>query len=274
MTSNSTINSNVSNCINTSTASNAINITSTGTAANTYTIHTGSPYYNDVLTTTTNINPWTVEISGQSLEDYIKDICKSYELKSFENELKSIETTKENTKMKAFGKFNFGPITDGSVAMSMYGVAVKNTAGEYVVYDENKDEIISVDGLTFDGTNMIFAMPVALKNVQMGDVIIHNKHYCYVMDGDENLLQIIDITDGSVKEIMPTKSPFGFNFVTKVASLVDMGKASADSPFGDNFLAYMMMANGGIDKKMLPFVLMMQKDQKMDPMLMMALMST
>lgn len=255
MTSNSTINSNVSNCI--STASNAINITSTGTAANTYTIHTGSPYYNDVCTT--NINPWTVDIGGQSLEDYIKGVCESFELKA-------VTETKENTKMKAFGKFNFGPITDGSVAMSMYGVAVKNTAGEYVVYDENKDEIISVDGLTFDGANMIFAMPVALKDVQMGDVIIHNKHYCYVMDGDENLLQIIDITDGSVKEIMPTKSPFGFNFVTKVTSLVDMGKASADNPFGDNFLAYMMMVNGGIDNKMLP-LLMMQKGDKMDPML-------
>ena len=119
---------------------------------------------------------------------------------------------------------------------------------------------------------MIFAMPVALKDVQLGDLIIHNKHYCYVMDGDENVLNVIDINDGSIKDIMPTKSPFGFNFVTKITSLMNAGKPSEDSPFGDNFMMYFMMMNGEIDKKMLP-LLMMQGKGQIDPMMFMILCS-
>lgn len=167
----------------------------------------------------------------------------------------------------AFGKFQFGPIKDNSVALSIRGVAVKNTAGEWVCYDEKNDEIVNVDNLTFDCANMIYAMPVALKDIQIGDLIIHNKHYCYVLDGDDNVLNVIDVSDGSIKDIMPTKSPFGFNFVTKVTSFMDCGKPDAENPFGDNFMMFMLMQNEKMDKNnILPF-LMMQKDNKIDPLM-------
>lgn len=234
---------------------NTINVSSGTSASNTYTYTIPSYNWNDCITTT-NINPWTVSIGDVSLEDYIKQICDS--------ELKN-ETTKEEKKTMTT-KFNFGPITDGSVKLSMRGIAVKNTTGEYVCYDDMKDEIVSVDGMTMDCGEMIYAMPVALKDVEMGDLIIHNKHYCYVMDGDENILNVLDISDGTVKDIMPTKSPFGFNFVTKVTSLINLGKASADSPFGDNFFTYIMMMNGKLDKSLLPLI-MTQTDQKIDPMM-------
>ena len=246
---------------NITTASNVYDntvYTSNTTAASHYTF-TIPADYNNVITST-NISPNTISIDGKSVEEYVKEICDSMHV------VKSTsETTKENKKMK-FGKFNFGPITDGSVAMSIRGLAVKNTAGEFVAYDDKNDEIVEVTGMTFDCGNMIFAVPVALKDVAMGDVIIHNKHYCYVMDGDETVLNVIDVSDGTIKDIMPAKSPFGFNYVTKVVSLMDIGKASADSPFGDNFLTMMYMMGGDIDNKMLP-LLMMQKGGKIDPML-------
>ena len=231
--------------------------TSTGNSY-TYTIHSDPTWA--VGDISTSIDPNNIYVNGKNMNDYIKEICES-----MSGSTSKSETTKENKKMK-FGKFNFGPITDGSVAMSIRGLAVKNTAGEFVAYDDKNDEIIEVTGMTFDCGNMIFAVPVALKDVAMGDVIIHNKHYCYVMDGDENVLNVIDVSDGTIKDIMPAKSPFGFNYVTKVISLMDIGKASADSPFGDNFLTMMYMMGGDIDNKMLP-LLMMQKGDKIDPML-------
>lgn len=246
---------------NMTTASNVYDntvYTSNTTAASSYTF-TIPADYNNVITST-SINPNTISIDGKSVEEYIREICDSMHVVKSKS-----ETTKENKKMK-FGKFNFGPITDGSVAMSIRGLAVKNTAGEFVAYDEKNDEIVEVTGMTFDCGNMIFAVPVALKDVAMGDVIVHNKHYCYVMDGDETVLNVIDVSDGTIKDIMPAKSPFGFNYVTKVISLMDIGKASADSPFGDNFLTMMYMMGGNIDSKILP-LLMMQKGDKMDPMM-------
>ena len=177
------------------------------------------------------------------------------------------KTIEEETNKMAFGKFQFGPIKDNSVTLSIRGVAVKNTADEWVCYDEKNDEIVNVDNLTFDCANTIYAMPVALKDIQIGDLIIHNKHYCYVLDGDDNVLNVIDVSDGSIKDIMPTKSPFGFNFVTKVTSFVDCGKPDAENPFGDNFMMFMLMQNEKMDKNnILPF-LMMQKDNKIDPLM-------
>lgn len=239
----------------TSTTSN-LNISTGTSASNVYTYTINTPSWNDYIIDTSAISN-SLNICGKSIEDYVKEIC--------ENELKG------DKKTMAENKFKFGPIKDGTVAFSMRGIAVKNSSGEWVCYDEKTDEIVSVDGMTMQNSEMIFAMPVALKDVKMGDLIIHNKHYCYVMDGDESILSVIDISDGSVKDIMPTKSPFGFNFVTKVMSPINIGTPSADSPFGDNYMLYMMMMNGSIDKSMLP-MLMMQKGQ-IDPMLMMVLCS-
>ena len=232
------------------------------------TINSGDTYTGNSITTgttpfatydsyTVNLPP-SICIDGESAESYVHRIVDDFLNPKNKND-------KENKTMK-FGKFNFGPITDGSVVMSMYGLAVKNTSGEYVCYDDQKEEVIDVTGLTFDQNNMIYAIPTAIKDIACGDMIIHNKHYCYIVDGDDTSLSVIDISDGTVKDILPTKSPFGFNFVTKVISLMNMGKASADSPFGDNFLTMMLLMNGNIDNKMLPF-LMMQKDNKMDPMM-------
>lgn len=251
----------------TMTISNSVNVGTGSTAGNAY-VYSTTTYPNTNSTWQINIpnsnfEPYNITIDGKTLNDYLRD-CVSEEL------TKSKEEKKD---MFGFSKFQFGPIKDGSVALSIRGVAVKNAAGEWVCYDEKADEIVSVDGLTFDCSGMIYAMPVAIKDIQMGDVIIHNKHYCYVMDGDENLLQVIDVSDSSVKEIMPTKSPFGFNFITKVVSLIDTKGANADNPFG-NVLPFMMMKDGNFDDIM-PLLLMNGNGGfKMDnPMMMYFLMS-
>ena len=59
------------------------------------------------------------------------------------------------------------------------------------------------------------------------------------------------------RTILPQKSPFGFNYVTKVISLIKPGAASGETPFG-NMLPFMMLSGSMESNDMLPFLLMSQ----------------
>lgn len=244
----------------TSTTSNITIDCSNTTAASNYSwaTTTAIPYDTWNLNTTVTTPNWVTTIGGKTIEEIVDEVIQK-------NAKQEGKKEKQNTMAN---KFKFGPITDDSVRLSIRGVAVKNTVGDWVCYDEKADELIEVNDFTFTKCgNVIYAMPVALKEVACSDLIIHNGHYCYVLDGDETVLNVLDISDGSIKDIMPTKSPFGFSFVTKVTSLIDPGKASADSPFGENFLPYLMMMNGDVNNKAL-LLMMMQKGGSIDPMMM------
>ena len=69
----------------------------------------------------------------------------------------------------------------------------------------------------------------------------------------------VDPIAGERKEIMLTKSPFGFNFVTKVVNFLGdtlSGGASAENPFGNLGLMLMLSEDGNGVKDMLPLMLM------------------
>lgn len=193
---------------------------------------------------------------------------------------------KENSTMNAF-KFDFGPVNGNAVRMSMYGMAVKNKAGTWVSYDTKAGEIMDVDVFNFDGANFMYKMPVAMKDIAVGDVVIHHGAPMFVTgkSNDEKGLVVIDVIAGERKEVMLAKSPFGFNFATKVVNFLGNafnGSATAENPFGNmwmlmamsgdnkdmkDMLPFMMMANGGMDMSnpMLMYALM--GDGKMDPMM-------
>ena len=166
---------------------------------------------------------------------------------------------KENKRMKNFN-FDFGPCTNDNVRMSMYGMAVKNADGTYVSFNPATREIIDVDILNFDGGKYMYKMPVATKDVAVGDVIIHQRKPMFV-EGFTELggVMAVDPVAGERKEILPTKNMFNFNFVTKVVSLFNMcGTATptTEQPFG-NMLPLMLMGEegGDIDPMMLMFMM-------------------
>lgn len=165
---------------------------------------------------------------------------------------------KKNNMNNLFG-FEFGPIDNGSIAMSAKGMAVKNNDNKYVAYDSEKNEVVDVTVFTLQTTTkMFYKIPVALKDVAIGDVIIHNSDICFVLDGDDNTLDVVNITRGTFETIFPAKSPFGFNFITKVVSLFNFNTANKDNPFG-NVLPFLLMGDG--DKKdMLPLIMMCGQD--------------
>lgn len=184
-----------------------------------------------------------------------------------------LEVKKEKKEMKGFN-FDFGPCTGDNVRMSMYGLAIKNTAGVWVSY--NKGAIIDVDCFNFDGGKYMYKMPVPVNQVKVGDVVIHNKVPMFVTDIKGNDISVIDIREGEKKSIIPTTNMFNFNFVTKVVSLFNMfGDApSPEQPFG-NFLPLMMMGEDNSDIDPMVMFLMMQSGGNFtaNPMLMYMMMS-
>ena len=183
----------------------------------------------------------TEKYVDKSIKEAINEIVKDY-------------NKKEKDNMKGFN-FNFGPCTGDNIKMSVYGLAIQNTNGEWVSYDSKSGQIMNVDLLNFDGRKFMFKMPVAIKDIAKGDIVIHNKVPMFVLGVCEDGVIAVDVRAGEEKKILPTNSPFGFNFVTKVVSMFNAfnGAPTPEAPFG-NFLPFMMMGEGNdID----PFVMCM-----------------
>lgn len=169
---------------------------------------------------------------------------------------------KENGNMKDMFSFDFGKITSDSVRVSMYGIAVKSVDGHYVSYDHKTHSVMDVEILNMPAGDFLYKMPVAIKDIKAGDVVIHNRTPMFVVEAHASTLKVVDVREGTEKEIYLTKSPFGFNFATKVVSLMDMTGAKADesNPFG-NMLPFLMLGDG---KSVDPMMIMLASGGKMD----------
>ena len=173
-----------------------------------------------------------------------------------------------------FGNFDFGPV-DSSVRMSLYGMAIKNASGTYVAYDENSKSIMDVDILNFEGANkFIYKVPVALKEVRCGDVIIHARKPMFVQGAyADGRFKVLDVFDGEEKTIVPARSPFGFDFMTKVVSFVNFTNADSANPFG-NLLPLMLLNDGNAkDNNALLMMALMGNNFTGNPMMMYMLMN-
>lgn len=162
---------------------------------------------------------------------------------------------KENDNMNLFKGFDFGSCENDNVKMSMYGIAVKNANGTWVSYDPNSGNIIDVDILNFDA-KYLYKMPVAIKDVSESDVIIHNRKPMFVSKVEGSKILAIDPAAGEEKVVILTKSPFNFDFVTKVVNLFEgyFDAPSEDNPFG-NLLPLMLLNNDkGSTDNLLPLL--------------------
>ena len=192
------------------------------------------------------------------------------------------ENKKEKKDMNFFKNFEFGPVKNDAVRLSPYGLAVKNLDGSWVSYDGASDSIIDVDVFNFEGKNLIYKIPVAPHTIHAGDMIVHQGKGMYVVadvcEGD-TCVSVIDPRAGESKEILFTKSPFNFTFVTKLVSLLDMSgiNANTDNPFG-NLWPLALMGDKDCDAATMMAMMMMMNSENCNfdmsnPMMMYALMS-
>ena len=194
-------------------------------------------------------------------------------------EAKPKTTKKENNKMdnKIFN-FDFGPVKGDNIHMSMYGLAVKNRDGNYVAWDKVNENIMNVDILNFNGDGLMYKIPVAIKDIKDGDIVIHNKVPMFVLEVFDKSLDVIDIYSGERKSIILSRSPFGFDFATKVISIIDFGAMggatpSEDNPFGNMWPLLMLGDSGSIDPMMLA-LMCASKGDCANPMMMYALLAS
>lgn len=196
------------------------------------------------------IKPYADQVSI-CCDDLCKN-CKNYEKKD--------NKEKEN-KMKGFN-FDFGKITNDSIRMSMYGMAVKNASGVWTAYDKSTGDLMDVDVFNFDGSNFLFKMPVAIKDIAVGDVVIHARKPMFVISKTEaGDLIAIDPVAGEKKTIMPSKNMFGFNFATKVVSLFDnlmYQTPTSENPFGNMWMLMLMDDKSDMKDMLVPMMLMNQ----------------
>ena len=199
---------------------------------------------------------------------------------------------KENTNMKNID-LNFGPCKDEKIGLSMYGLSVLNSKGKWVSYNQDSEELIAVDVFNVpNGGKYMFKIPVPFKDVKVGDILIHNGSPVFVKKVNNNeTFDVLDPTVGELKTIILTKNIFGFNFATKIVSIMKVfsDTPTADKPFG-NMLPFLMMdeeknvdpltmmmllnQNEKMDFIENPMMLMMLKDSKdIDPMMLMMLMN-
>lgn len=178
------------------------------------------------------------------------------------------ENKKEKEDMNFFKNFEFGPVKNDTVRLSPYGLAVKNLDNSWVAYDAASDSIIDVDVFNFEGKNLIYKIPAAPHTIHAGDMIVHQGKAMYVLtdvcEGD-TCVSVIDPRAGESKEILFCKNMFGFNYVTKLVSILNgFGNStdfspSSDDPFGNMWmLALLSNENEDLSSSILPLMLMNQ----------------
>lgn len=215
-----------------------------------YTTVTAMPYSESAISLTfdTKVDRAEFDSKLEELSEQIQAVANKY------NNIGK----KENSTMRGFN-FDFGPMNANVVRMSIYGLAVKNKTGSWVAYDAKNEEIMDVDVFNFDGSKFMYRMPVAINDVAAGDVIVHMSVPMFVVGKSEDgkAVYAVDPVAGERKEIMLTKSPFGFNFVTKVVNFLGNAfNADASNPFGNLGLMMMLSEDNAGIKDMLPFMLM------------------
>ena len=251
----------------------------TGEAVKTVTVNSISG--DRINTATPSIDIKLDYLATKSSVDGVCDVIDELKAK-IETKLDKAEYYNDNEKekksMNMFKGFEFGKVDGNKVRMSMYGLAVRNQAGTWVSYDVNTGNVIDVDPFNMDGSQFMYKIPVALPQINKGDMIIHNCKPVYVTGKDESgKLVVIDIYDGEEKMILPTKNMFGFNFATKVVSLMDMagmGQPDAENPFGNMWMLALMGDGKDFDMKDFMMLNMMNGNAgaQMNPMMMLMMM--
>lgn len=255
-----------------------------------------------------NTADWTTVTTSNTTDWGVATISTSYDSSfNLETRLDQLETVihekqnkqkdkdkkkKENTNMKNID-LDFGPCKDEKIGLSMYGLSVLNSKGKWVSYNQDSEELIAVDVFNVpNGRKYMFKVPVPFKDVKVGDILIHNGSPVFVKKVNNNeTFDVLDPTAGELKTIILTKNIFGFNFATKIVSIMKAfsDTPTADKPFG-NMLPFLMMdeeknvdplammmllnQNEKMDFIENPMMLMMLKDSKdIDPIMLMMLMN-
>lgn len=223
-------------------------------------VYSYSPKVMTYQTTPTSSDNYATTSIDSSIDNYIQEWYNSNTTTMYNNILNQLDADgyitktnnnkeKDNMNTNDLIKFDFGPVSDKQFRMSPYGIAVATNANGWVSYNSKTGEVFNVDIINFDISKLIYKMPVALNAIAIGDILIHGNQPVFVRSINSNgTISVLNYANSTVVDILPVKSPFGFNFFTKVCALVDFSGLTADpdNPFG-NMLPFLMLADDNKD---------------------------
>lgn len=153
------------------------------------------------------------------------------------------------TERKNNMKFDFGSASSNKVQYSPYGIAVSENGQDWYTYKPGTKQTIDVTGLTFGLSNLIMKIPVAPAAIKPGDLIDHKGKPVYVCElYDDKSLAVIDVVNSKYENIIPVSNMFGFDFVTKYKSLLNLSNTPTDdNPFGSNIGIFLALKNSDGD---------------------------
>lgn len=187
---------------------------------------------------------------------------------AYANGLK-VETNKINVKGdNNMFNFEFGKANNTGAGFSMYGLTFSTNDNSCIAYKDGGWVDVPKEFIIKGMSDMLYMMPVSKKEVRANDYIRHNGRWVRVVEVTETTIKAEDIYNKTVIEILPTRSPFGFDFYTKLVNMFDgFGgevKASAENPFGNMWMFMLMGDSKSNFKDMLPFMMMNGGDFKFD----------
>lgn len=207
--------------------------------------------------------------------------------------IKPCNFKKEDNSMKINMKEIFGDTigryTSGTIKYSPKGLAFLTDNYSYVVYDVDTLAATNVANLVMDIP--VYGIPVALKDLKKGDTIVYNEAYYLVKAITDTHISTINVRKGTIENLIPKTSIFGFSFYVKLVTPMENFKPDPSNPFnsilpfllfedGDDsnsmndIIMMSMMSGGTVNSSMLPLMMMMNKDggDKNDLLMMMMLM--
>lgn len=181
-----------------------------------------------------------------------------------------------NTMTNFINKFNFGTVSNDVVKMTLYGPAFATGAGTYIAYDKTKSEYIDATEFQLPVDGLFYNVPIVAKDLSVGDFIKHpaqKDEYIRVTEIKDGKVTGEAVSKGEVVTLLPTKSPFGFNFYTKLFAPFDMnfmgGEANKDNPFG-NILPFILLNDkdgNGMDMSTMALMMAMGGSNKINPLM-------
>ena len=210
-----------------------------------------------------------------------------------ETTTKPLNLKKEDKSMKMNMKEIFGDsigrYTSGTIKYSPSGLAFLTDSNSYVVY--NVDTLVATDVANLVMDIPVYGIPVALKDLKKGDTIVYNEVYYLVKAITDTHISAINVRKGTIENLIPKTSIFGFSFYVKLVTPMENFKPDPSNPF-NSMLPFLMLENSGSDdsmrdimmmsmmssgtanSSMFPLMMMMNKDggDKNDLLMMMMLM--
>lgn len=184
---------------------------------------------------------------------------------------------------------HIGRYSNCHIKYSPKGLAFLTDNDSYVVYDVDTLAATDVANLVMDVP--FYGIPVALKDLKKGDIVIYNEVYYLVRAVTDTHISAIHVKRGIIENLIPKTSIFGFSFYIKIVTPMENFKPDSSNPFNsilpfllfedgndnnsmNDIIMMSMMSGGTVNSSMLPLMMMMNKDggDKNDLLMMMMLM--